>query len=268
MPLFLLKTHSYYCISDGILYIVRKDVSEYPGYDVPTDLPFGFYIYEKAPFINFKTLTYRPYTAHMYSTRLISDWHPFNDNDRALADTLIDFMNMQEVPIRSSLAKALTELTKRVYITFTYTIANENHKTHRVFHGFDIIKFIEEYRDKFDLLDYFFQAMSFVRMTVYKGNLHYKGFVLKSTNRGNRSSRASYHGKKLKYQGMINCCINDNNNCTNKEPRLFGFGTRRKENPTLCTDASSSLRNPVTRTISSGGRRHTQHKRKTRRAHR
>jgi hypothetical protein len=255
------------------IYIVRTDASEYPGYDVPTDLK-RFYIFEKAPFINLKTLTYRPYDAQLYNKRSIAEYYPFNDNDRSLADTLIDFMNMQELPIRSSLAKALTELfhdsPKKpiIYLTFTYTTAEDNHKNKLVFYGFDIIRFIEKYRDKIDLLDYFFQAMSFVRMKLYKGTLHYKGFVLDSMNRGNRSSRASYHGKKLKYQGMINCCINDNNNCTNKEPRLFGFGTRRKENPTLCTYASSPLNKPVTRTISSGGRRYTRHKRKTRRTRR
>jgi hypothetical protein len=259
---------------DGQVYIVRNDASEYPGYDVPTDLK-RFYIFEKFPFINLKTLTYRPYNARMYTKDHTSDWEPFNNNDRALADTLIDFMNMQELPIRIKLGKTLTELfhdsrkkTTIYYPTFTYTTAEDKHVMNHIFYGFNIIRFIENNRDKVDLLHFFLKAMSFVRMKLYKGNLHYKGFVLKSTNRGNnRDSRKSYDGKKLKFQGMINCCILDDNKCTNEEPGRF-FGTRKKENPTLCTYASSPLNKPVTRTISSGGRRHTQHKRKTRRTRR
>ena len=258
---------------DGNLYIARNDASEYPGYNIPVDLKYGFYLFEKFPFINLKTLTYRPYNALMYSEHETQDMIPFNNNDKALVNTLIDFMNMQELPIRIALAKALTEVFRElfrgprkeiIYRTFTYTTAEENHAMRHTFYGFDIIRFIEKYRDKYDLLHFFLDMMSFVRNKIYKGNLNYKGFVLKSTNRGNnRDTRKSYNSKKLKFQGMINCCILDDNKCTNEEPGRF-FGTRKKVNPTLCTYTSS----PVTRAISSGGRRHMRHKRKTRRTRR
>jgi hypothetical protein len=249
--------------------IVRYAASEYPGYGVPVELEvtnntdnatyekikYGFVMdKEMAPFINLKTLTYRP-----YDKELIQLKERFDVTDTALVVALIDFMNMQTLPVRIALAKELTQKAKKNPVIFKYTTSDDNHTTPQDFHAFDIITFIQNNR-KYDTFDLFLNSMKSVRE---KTDIKYKGFVLNSLNRGNKTS---YKGKNIKYKGMINCCINDDNNCTNIE-KGFLFGTRRKKDPKLCTysDTATPRSNPVPRTIFSGGRRRTRHKRRTRR---
>jgi hypothetical protein len=274
------QTRTYYSDPNDNQYIIREDPYEFIGNlsddqfnKINTIIQesgpyYGFIMKgEKAPFINLKTLEYSP-----FNPILIPKYKQFDERDAALANVLIEFMNMQTLATRIELAKVLTELTKRnkngsiPYITFQYTTADNSSEPNKAFYAFDIVTFIDNNRvkdeSKKDVLDIFLNAMKIVRE---KTDIKYKGFVLNSMNRG---SKSSYTGKNIKYKGMINCCINDDNNCTNKE-KGFLFGTRRKKDPKLCKypDTSSSRSNPVPRTIFSGGRRRTRHKR-TRRTRR
>ncbi len=226
---------------------------------------YGFVLMETAPFINLKTLEYRPFNPELPRNKHVH-------KDIALVDVLIEFMNMQELPTRITLAQKLADLTKIQQITFKYTTSKNIHNAEQIFHGFDIITYIQNNR-KSELLDNFLQAMFSVKTEYDIGKkdedkLKYIGFDLKSLNRGNKNS---YDGKKLKYQGMINCCINNNDPeiCKHKESGFFSFGLRKKD-PKLCpypANSNSPRSNPVPRTIFPGGRRRTRHKR-TRRTRR
>jgi hypothetical protein len=187
----------------------------------------------------------------------------------ALTNVLIQFMNLQSVAIRSDLAKELDYLyTKpegfyqgyRIYGSFKTSDGKD-------FYAFNIKKFVE--LDGKKSLHHFLMAMSSLREEkLEKENIDIKYIGFSENMPTNRTKIDDVETNKLlKYKGIINCCIANDNKCSDEETGMFGFGTRRKKSPELCPyTPTPSLRpnNNLSRT-NLGGRRHRLYKRKTRR---